>query len=177
MALEMNFNTLLMATGLSLGIAVIFLAVNLGRVKKPSVLREAIATLLFFAVILQFLALFIPLSELSSAFWFVIAALPLLLPAPILMSARVSAEPIGIAEDSEAETKAIPSRSAQAEFNEQLGQIPRILAANPQGLTLVEIGEKMNVEWRRLTGAVRELLERGRIVKEEKKYFLNRTGS
>jgi hypothetical protein len=177
MEFEMNFNTLLMATGLSLGIAVIFLAVNLGRVRKPSILREAIATLLFFAVVLQFLALFIPPRELNSAFWFVIAALPLLLPAPILVSARVAPGLIETGEDPETERKAIPSRSAQAEFNEQLGQIPRILAANPEGLTLVEIGEKMGVEWRRLTGAVRELLERGRIVKEEKKYFLNRTGS
>ena len=173
MALEMNFNTLLMATGLSLGIAVIFLAVNLGRVRKPSILREAIATLLFFAVVLQFLALFIPTRELNSAFWFVIAALPLLLPAPILVSARVAPGPLSDEPAAEIETKAIPSRSAQAEFNEQLGQIPRILAANPEGLTLVEIGEKMGVEWRRLTGAVRELLERGRIVKEDKKYFLN----
>ena len=61
---------------------------------------------------------------------------------------------------------------APTEFQRFLEEIPAVLAEHPEGLTLVEIGRELNVEWRKLTGAARELLDRGLVRKEEKRYFL-----
>ncbi len=179
--MEATLNALLVLVGTSLAAVAFLLVLNLNRVWQPWILRGWIRGLLIAAIGAQVIAMLLPRIYYNSYLWLTIAALPiLLLPQMILREARV--RPASTwddkSEDSdETERKAIPSRSAQAEFNEQLNQIPRILAQHADGLTLVEIGEKMGVEWRRLTGAARELLERGRIQKEGKKYFISRARS
>ena len=169
-----TLNFLLIFTGMSLGVVVLLLATQLERVQKVGLVREWLATFLIIAILLQVIALFVPQSEISP-YWFVIAAVPFLFPAPILAQARVGVPPIE--GDDSLVPKALTSRSAPAEFNEQLTAIPKVLSENPDGLTLVEIGEEMGVEWRRLTGAASELLDRGRIQKEGKKYYLKKSSS
>lgn len=169
-----TLNFLLFFTGLSLAAVAILLSTQLERAQRPIVIRDWIVTVLLIGVLLQIIALFSPQIVISS-YWFVIAAIPFLLPAPILSQANVGED-----RSEEAEylvPKELPSRSAPAEFNEQLSQIPRVLSQNPDGLTLVEIGDHMGVEWRRLTGAASELMDSGRIEKDGKKYFLKKSSS
>ena len=169
-----TLNFLLFFTGLSLTAVAILLSTQLERAKQPIIIRDWIVTALLIGLFLQIGALFAPQIEISS-YWFVIAAIPFLLPAPILSQANVGEDH---SEESEyLVPKELPSRSAPAEFNEQLSQIPRVLSQNPEGLTLVEIGDQMGVEWRRLTGAASELMDRGRIEKDGKKYFLKKSSS
>lgn len=175
MQIGWTLNFLVSLTGLSLGIAAILLAVNLERVQKQSIVRDWIASTIILSILLQILSWFTPQITISS-YWFVVAVLPFLLPSSVLAEAKVTST-IVREEDEHLVRKAISSRSAPAEFNEQLTQIPRVLAAHPEGLTLVEIGAQLDVDWRRLTGAASELLERGRILKEDKKYYIEKSDS
>jgi hypothetical protein len=172
MQIGWTLNFLVSLTGISLGITAILLAVNLERVQKQDIVRDWIVISIVVAVLLQILSWFTP-SIILSSYWFVIAALPSMLPARVLSAARINY--FTVVADELLVRKAIPSRSAPAEFNEQLSQIPRVLASHPEGLTLVEIGDQLEVDWRRLTGAASELLDRGRILKEEKKYYIEKS--
>jgi len=169
-----TLNFLLIFMGMSLAAVAILLSTQLERVKKAGIVREWLVGLLLIGVLIQVVGLFAPQIEIAP-YWFVIPAIPFLFPAPILSQAKVGQRPRE--ELGHEIPKALTSRSAPAEFNEQLMSIPRLLSENPDGLTLVEIGDKMGVEWRRLTGAASELLDSGRIQKEGKKYYLKKSSS
>lgn len=46
-----------------------------------------------------------------------------------------------------------------------------VLEDNPEGLTLAEIGEKLDLDWRRLTRTANQLIEDGRVRKEDRTYY------
>ena len=50
-------------------------------------------------------------------------------------------------------------------------EIIELLADHPEGLSLVEIGGKLNVEWRLLTKTIKQLLEDEKIIKEDRTYY------
>jgi hypothetical protein len=129
--------------------------------------------LLLIAIPLQIIGLIVPELRIAS-FWFVLGALPLLLPAPLMYQAQQK-RPVSEPQDPISRATRPPASqstsSAQTEFPEQLRRVQAVLAKHPQGLTLVEIGRELGVEWRRLTGAVNELLRLKRIRKEGKRYF------
>jgi len=165
MELSWNLSLLLFFMGWSLEVAAIFLLFN--AMKAPARLARSAIGLILIAISLQVVALFIPQQRVSS-YWFVLGASPLLLPALILSWTKRSTTAAA----------GTPSTAAsvdltQGTFDEQLRKIQEVLTAHPQGLTLVEIGGRLGVEWRRLTGAVKELLERGAIYKEGKRYFIH----
>lgn len=168
MELSWNLSLLLFFTGLSLEVAAIFLLFN--AMRAPVHLARSAIGLILIAISLQVIALFIPQQQVSS-YWFVLGASPLLLPALILAWTKRS---MTAAADTRSPAASVATVDlTQGTFDEQLRKIQEVLTAHPQGLTLVEIGERLGVEWRRLTGAVKELLERGAIHKEGKRYFIH----
>jgi len=156
-----TINWLLFFGGLSFEAAALLLLFNADR---APLLRPAILLLLV-AIPLQIAALLIPQMELKS-YWFILGAMPLLLPAPLLY--------LALAPGSHEAQGQAPAKTAREEFEEQLGLVRDAVAAHPEGLTLVEIGRELDVDWRRLTGAVKELVERGELRKEGKRYLLKR---
>lgn len=42
---------------------------------------------------------------------------------------------------------------------------------SPEGITLVDLGESLGVDWRRLIASVNEMVDEGLVKKEDKKYF------
>jgi len=163
-----NLSFLLFFTGLSFEVAAILLLFSI--VRAPVYLARSAIGLILIAFALQLSTLFVPEWPISS-YWFVLGASPLLLPALLLSQAKRGAtafEP--------ERAPASSNQTAREAFSEQLKRVQEVLGDHPQGLTLVEIGGRLGVEWRRLTGVVKELLERGEIRKEGKRYFSNRRG-
>lgn len=164
-----NLNAFLIFTGLSFEVAAAWLLLSLNRVASPTMLARFAMILLLVAIPLQVIGLLVPELGIAS-YWFVLGAAPLLLPAPLVYQAnraRLTPRP-----DRTISPAVSPDSSeAQTEFSEQLQRIPALLAQNPHGLTLVEIGQELGVNWRRLTGAANELLRLKRIRKEGKRYF------
>jgi len=50
-------------------------------------------------------------------------------------------------------------------------EIVRLLEEHPEGLSLVEIGEELGVQWQSLTGTISQLVEEGEIEKKDKTYY------
>jgi hypothetical protein len=50
-------------------------------------------------------------------------------------------------------------------------EIVQLLENHPEGLSLVEIGEELGVQWRSLTKTISQLLEEEEIEKEDKTYY------
>lgn len=167
-----TLNLLLFFAGISFQVAAVLLLLGSG--EGPPPLARPAALLVMIGISSQIAALVTPQVTISS-YWFVLGATPLLLPAPLLRRAlRRAASPSQAhveAQPRQAPKAGIGSDAAQAEYREYLRRIPEVLAAHPQGLTLVEIGDALGVEWRRLTGAAKELTERGELHKRGKRYL------
>lgn len=170
MGLAWSLNALVYITGISSTAAAALLLTGIGRGRSPERSARAAIGLLIVAMALLLGAIFVPPLSISS-YWFLLSALPLYVPALWLLGEP--GQPRGAAPQALPRAQGSSTTStALAEFNEHLQKIPEVLAAHPEGLTLVEIGRQLDVEWRRLTGAARELIERGLIYKVEKRYFL-----
>jgi hypothetical protein len=177
MGLAWSLNLLVYITGISSAAAAALLLTGIGRVGSPERSTRAAIGLLIVAMALLLGAIFVPPLTISS-YWFLLSALPMYVPAVWLLG-----EPASPQGGQQALPQTQTSRRANrggdraasampTEFSEYLKKIPEVLAAHPEGLTLVEIGRQLDVEWRRLTGAARELIEQDRIYKAEKRYFL-----
>lgn len=165
-----GLNAFLIFTGLSFEIAAAWLLLSSNRVESPAILTRFALVLLLVAIPLQIIGLLVPELRIAS-YWFVLGAFPLLLPAPLLYQAKqgkptTQAQKSAIRPDVTAD-----AGEGQKDFHEQLKRIPAVLAKYPRGLTLVEIGRELGIDWRRLTGAANELLRLNRIRKEGKRYF------
>jgi hypothetical protein len=161
-----TLNWLLFFGGLSFEVAALLLLFSADR---APLLRSAISLLLI-AIPLQIGALFVPQILLAS-YWFILGAMPLLLPAPLFYRAQRRGAPALTPTSGEPQPQGTAAKATHEEFQAQLELIREVVAAHPEGLTLVEIGKELDVEWRRLTGAVKELMERGQLRKEGKRYF------
>ncbi len=186
--LSWNLALLFFLFGLSLQAAAALLVLGLGAVRLPAHrLGQAAALLIFLGIALQAISLLVPPETVVESYWFLLGATPLLLPALLLRLAPSAPASWGTAPAAPpAPATGSPPTSAPkggsptaeerekppTEFQRFLEEIPAVLAKHPEGLTLVEIGQELNVEWRKLTGAARELLDRGLVRKEEKRYFL-----
>lgn len=163
MPLAWSFSLILFFIGLSLEAAALLLlltVLRMGDDRLASATRLS-AAFLVPALALQVAALFVPPIPISSL-WFVLGAIPLLLPAPLLALTLRRAGRAGPHARSEATWE---------EYHQHLTRIPDVLASHPEGLTLVEIGKEIGTEWRRLTRAAKELLDRGDLRKVGKRYF------
>ncbi|OGF53093.1 MAG: hypothetical protein A2Z21_05650 [Candidatus Fraserbacteria bacterium RBG_16_55_9] len=165
-----SLNAFLIFTGLSFEIASAWLLLSANRVESPGILIRFAVVLLLVAIPLQIIGLLVPELRIAS-YWFVLGALPLLLPAPLLYQARQSQPTATRSQSAISPAVDVSTGDAQKDFHEQLMRIPAVLTKHPRGLTLVEIGRAMSVDWRRLTGATNELLRLNRIRKEGKRYF------
>lgn len=171
-----NLNALLIFTGLCFEVTAVLLLLNLSRVDSPARLTRSAVILLWIAISLQIIGLIVPEVRIAS-FLFVLGALPLLLPAPLISQAQQDKTAMQPATATmsrvspPARAKPGPTMPMQTEFHGQLTRIESLLVRHREGLTLVEIGRELSVEWRRLTGAVNELLRQKRIRKEGKRYF------
>lgn len=196
--LSWNLALLLFGFGLSLQAAAALLVLALGTTRPLRAHRigQAAALFVFLGIALEVIALFVPSETTVEGYWFVLGAVPLLLPGILVrLAASPSSEPAGTAGTAPKGAVSSPSPPGPAgtaaptptesperedrpprEFQRFLEEIPAVLARHPEGLTLVEIGREMNVEWRKLTGAARELLDRGLVRKVEKRYYLVERG-
>jgi hypothetical protein len=184
--LSWNLALLFFLFGLSLEAAAALLVLGAVRLPQAHRLGQSAALLIFLGIALQAISLFVPPETVVESYWFILGAAPLLLPAILLRlvptpswetapaappRAAVSMPTAAPEEGSKAKAEERTVRPP-TEFQRFLEEIPAVLAEHPEGLTLVEIGRELNVEWRKLTGAARELLDRGLVRKEEKRYFL-----
>jgi hypothetical protein len=169
-----SLNVFLIFTGLTCEIAAAWLLIHAERVESPALIVRFALIMLFVAIPLQIIGLLVPQVRIAS-YWFVLGALPLLLPAPLLYQAKQRPSGPSLVVSPRQIAMRAPSQvavgEAQTEFQELLGKIPNVLSQHPGGLTLVQIGHELGVEWRRLTGAINELLQHHRIRKEGKRYF------
>ena len=165
-----SLNVFLIFTGLCFEGAAVWLLSSINRVESPAMLSRFAVILLLVAIPFQIIGLLVPELHIAS-YWFVLGAFPLLLPAPLLYQAKQS-KPTARAQKSVIRPDVrVDTSEGQTDFHEQLKRIPAVLAKHPRGLTLVEIGRELGIDWRRLTGAVNELLRLNRIRKEGKRYF------
>jgi len=58
-----------------------------------------------------------------------------------------------------------------SELEELARRVNSVIHDHPEGIRLVEIGEELGIEWRLLIAPVNILLERGRIRKEDRRYY------
>ena len=183
--LSWNLALLFFLFGLSLQAAAALLVLGAARLSYAHRLGQSAALLIFLGIALEAISLLVPSEMVVESYWFILGAAPLLFPALLLRlapSAPVSwqtasaASPATRSFPTTAPKEAAPTTEERGkpptEFQRFLEEIPAVLAEHPEGLTLVEIGQELNVEWRKLTGAARELLDRGLVRKEEKRYFL-----
>ncbi|HED04587.1 MAG TPA: hypothetical protein ENI60_07475 [Candidatus Fraserbacteria bacterium] len=183
-----TLNAVVFFAGLILEVGVIWLLlaqvrrVPSYRIYSPaemSSLARSALSLLFLAFLLQLAAAFLPFQPITGS-WFIAAAALSLLPALLLWRARRR----GAAELAEArrrepspepmeETAAEhPSRpEPELEFEQRLEAMQQVIVAHPEGITLVQLGEELEVAWRQLTGAAHELLRRGQAEKQGKFYL------
>ena len=180
--LSWNLALLFFLFGMSLQAAAALLVLGAARLPRAHRLGQSAALLIFLGIALQAISLLVPSETVVGSYWFVLGAAPLLLPALLLRltpsasweTAPAAAQATVSPRTTAAKGKPSPEERGRppTEFQRFLEEIPAVLAEHPEGLTLVEIGRELNVEWRKLTGAARELLDRGLVRKEEKRYFL-----
>lgn len=46
-----------------------------------------------------------------------------------------------------------------------------VVESHPQGITLVEIGKELGIDWRQLIAPINQLLAEGRVEKRDRSYF------
>lgn len=170
-----SFNTLVFFFGLvlELGAAWLLLAqthLPLPMSERPlavavSLARSALGLLLI-AFIVQVASAFAPSWPIASG-WFILAAAFSLLPAWLLRRALRRG---GMASVPGTARAGVQLRPAYLDFDQRLEKMQQVVAAHPEGVTLVQLGAALGVEWRQLTGAARELLRRGLVEKDGKIY-------
>jgi len=57
------------------------------------------------------------------------------------------------------------------ELEELASQVLRVVQSNPEGITLVAIGEELGIDWRQLIAPMNLLLSQGEVEKRERRYF------
>jgi len=66
----------------------------------------------------------------------------------------------------------VPEMEPEKEPGDELqAKILKIIRHSPKGISLAEAGKKLDIEWRKLVGPAKHLLEEGMIRKKESRYF------
>lgn len=175
-----SLNTLVFFVGLVLELGAIWLLLAqthlpLPMTENPLVVAVSLARsvlgLLMVAFIVQVVAVaFMPAWPVAGA-WFILAAALSLIPAWLLRGAlRRGAAGLVPAQDVATTTAETQSHPAYLDFDQRLAKVQRVIAAHPEGVTLVQLGTALGIEWRQLTGVARELLRRGLVEKDGKLY-------
>jgi hypothetical protein len=173
-----SFDALIFFLGLVLELGVIWLLLAQMRLtllgsNHPSLAMSALTRsalgLLLLAFVLQLAAAFLPSWNIASG-WFIGAAAFSLIPAWLLhLSLRPrAAQPISA--PSVSGPTGEPSRQAAQDLERRVEKVQQVIAAHPEGVTLVQVGAALGIEWRQLTGVARELLKRGLVQKDGKIY-------
>ena len=134
-------------------------------------LARSVLGLLMVAFIVQIVAVgFMPAWPVAGI-WFILAAALSLIPAWLLRRA-LRRGATGLVPTQSVATSTAPalSTSAALDFDRRLEKVRQVIAAHPEGVTLVQLGTALGIEWRQLTGVARELLRRGLVEKDSKIY-------
>jgi hypothetical protein len=175
-----GLNTLVFFTGLVLELGSIWLLLAQTHLPLPVAenplvvavsLARSVLGLLMVAFIVQIVAVaFMPAWPVAGL-WFILAAALSLIPAWLLRRAlRRGATGLLPTQPAATSTVPAPSTSASLDFDLRLQKVQQVIAAHPEGVTLVQLGTALGIEWRQLTGVARELLRRGLVEKDGKVY-------
>lgn len=65
----------------------------------------------------------------------------------------------------------VEPRPGPVGLGELAERVLRVIATHPEGITLVEIGRELGIDWRQLIAPVNQLLAEGRVEKRDRSYF------
>ncbi|MFA5294442.1 MAG: hypothetical protein WC382_02875 [Methanoregulaceae archaeon] len=65
-----------------------------------------------------------------------------------------------------------PKKEPEKEPGDELqAEVLKVIRHSPKGISLAEAGKKLDIEWRKLIGPAKHLMEEGTIRKKESRYF------
>jgi hypothetical protein len=171
---------------LAMGALVLMMMLRSARARASGPLQEYLSEsaglTLFWALIFQVAGFLAPQIPLDPA-WFFVTIFLFLIPAALVLRAWTFEAPLDVhSSRPSVMSQSRPTPAARpAAKPEPMGRTPiadewqekimAVMDSQSGGLSLVEIGQRLGVDWRQLTAAARQLVQDGRLHKKGKRYF------